>query len=310
MIQPSLTATHEKAAARGSETARRLRVSEKLVLGFFIYAVLAGAAFPLSWSERVAVLGLNLASTAVILLLGRFSRPSEFLAVLRDWFPCILILLAYREAGLFFIPDPSHRLDYLFVRWDARLLSNPLVLAALSGGSPWLQRYLEFSYFLAYPLVPLGLGSLYLARQHRAIGRGDKPEEGSGAVDHFWTAVLLALFCCYMLFPLFPSTPPRSFFHDSAGPLVRPLFRKMNFWILGQYGIQSSVFPSGHVAAVTATALSVRSYLRRFGVVFLIAALSVATATVYGRYHYAADAVAGAAIGFTAFLAASRILKR
>jgi membrane-associated phospholipid phosphatase len=287
-----------------------LRVSEKLVLGFFVYAVLASVAFPLSWRERVAVLGLNLAATAVILLLGRFSRPSEFLAVLRDWFPCILILLAYRESGLFFIPDPSHRLDYLFVRWDARLLRNPLVLAALSGGSPWLQRYLEFSYFLAYPLVPLGLGSLYLARRHGALGRSDKPEEGSGTIDHFWTAVLLALFSCYMLFPLFPSTPPRSFFHDSAGPVVRPLFRKMNFWILGQYGIQSSVFPSGHVAAVTATALSVRSYQRGLGVVFLIAALSVATATVYGRYHYAADALAGAAIGFTAFLVASRILKR
>jgi membrane-associated phospholipid phosphatase len=57
----------------------------------------------------------------------------------------------------------------------------------------------------------------------------------------------------------------------------------------------SSVFPSGHVAAVTATALTVRQRLPRLGVVFIVAALSIAT--VYGRYHYAADALAGAVIG-------------
>jgi membrane-associated phospholipid phosphatase len=119
--------------------------------------------------------------------------------------------------------------------------------------------------------------------------------------------VLLALFWCYLLFPLFPSTPPRSFFHDLPGPAARPLFRKTNFWILEQYGIQSSVFPSGHVAAVTATALTLRSYLPRAGLAFLTAAASIAAATVYGRYHYAADALAGATIGFAAFLSASYI---
>ncbi len=289
--------------APASAPASRLRVSEKVVLGFLAYAVLASFAFPLSWRERLAVVALNLASTAVIVSLARFGERNrnDFFINARDWLPCILILLAYRESGLFFIPDPVHRFDYLFGGWDSKLLHNPCVLAVLSAGSPWLQRYLEFAYFLCYPLVPLGLGSLTAARRWPGFARRSASSDDSKTVDHFWTAVLLALFCCYVLFPLFPSTPPRSFFHDSPGPLVQPFFRKTNFWILGQYGIVSSVFPSGHVAAVTATALTVRHRLPRLGLVFIVAALSIAVATVYGRYHYAADALAGAVIGIAGF---------
>ncbi len=303
---PTIVAT-ESAGTRVLESSAKLRTAEKLILGFSAYAVIASIVFQLSLGERMTVVGLNLVSGSVVLLLSRFvhEKPTEFLATLRDWLPCVLVLLAYRESGLFFVPEPTHRLDYLFVRWDSVLLTHPWVQGVLSACSPWLQRYLEFSYFLCYPLVPLGLGSLYAARRLRVLDDGDIDR----AVDHFWTTVLLALFFCYIVFPLFPLTPPRNLFHDFPGPPVRPLFRRMNFWILGQYDVQACIFPSGHVAAVTATALALRSYLPRVGVAFLVAAVSVAAATVFGRYHYAADALAGALVGLAAFLITRRIHK-
>ena len=43
---------------------------------------------------------------------------------------------------------------------------------------------------------------------------------------------------------------------------------------------------------------------KAFGVGLLIYALSVSVATVYGRYHYAADAIAGFGISLVAALAA------
>ena len=309
MVEPSTIPTQAKPGGAGPELARGLRVSEKLVLGFFIYVVLAAALFPLSWRERLAILGLNLLASTVILLLSRFgtNTQSEFLAVVRDWFPCVLILVAYRESGLFFTPDPSHRFDYLFEKWDFRLLHHGWVLGVLSAGSPWIQHYLELSYFFAYPLVPFGLGALYLARRWPALTRGCKFSNDPKTIDHFWTAVLLGLLFCYVVYPLFPLTPPRILFGDFPGPPVNPLLRKMNFWILGRYGVQACIFPSGHVAAVTATAFTVRYHLPRVGAFFLIAALSVAVATVYGRYHYTADALAGALIGSAAFLVSTRL---
>src|SRR5712692_8252410 len=126
LVEPSTIPTQAKPGGAGPELARGLRVSEKLVLGFFIYVVLAAALFPLSWRERLAILGLNLLASTVILLLSRFGTNTqrEFLAVVRDWLPCVLVLVAYRESGLFFTPDPSHRFDYLFEEWDFRVLHH------------------------------------------------------------------------------------------------------------------------------------------------------------------------------------------
>ena len=129
----------------------------------------------------------------------------------------------------------------------------------------------------------------------------------SAIFDHFWTTVLLAALFCYGIYPLFPITPPRVLFNDVPGPLVPPLLRHMNLWILDRLSLQACVFPSGHAAAVTATALAVRAYRPRLGILFCLPARSVAAATFYGRYHYAADALAGVFVGVVAFVVSRRI---
>jgi membrane-associated phospholipid phosphatase len=125
--------------------------------------------------------------------------------------------------------------------------------------------------------------------------------------DKFWTAVLLATLFCFAVYPFFPLTPPRVLFNDVPGPPVSPLLRHMNLWVLDRLSVQACVFPSAHAAAVTATALAVRAYRPRLGILFCIVALSVAVATVYGRYHYLADAVAGMLVGVVGFAVSRRI---
>ena len=284
------------------------RVAEKLVFGFFALALVASLVFPLSLDERLKVWGLNLSAASVVFLLSHFggAQRSNVLAVFRDWFPFVLIPLAYKESGLFYTPDPSHHLDLLFIRCDNALLQNFLVGNGLSFFSGWLGPYVEFSYLLCYPLVPLGLLSLTLARRRGLL----KPRNNSDStIDLFWTAVLLATFTCYVLYPFFPLTPPRVLFHNLTDAPSHSALRRLNLWLLRRNGDQASLFPSGHVAAVTATALAVRAALPRLGWLFIIAAASVAAATVIGRYHYVADAAAGALVGIAAFVISSRIHK-
>lgn len=286
----------------------RLSFAEQVALGFFAYITLAAFGFALAPRDRWVIVALNSVTVATMVALSRYSRQARWLAAARDWLPALLILVAYRESGLLLKPDPSHRLDYLFVQWDRLLLKNAAVQAVFHAGAPWLQHYLEFAYLLCYPLVPLGVAAIYLTPQRAKLNEPAAPP-GRRALDDFWATVLLATLFCFAVYPFFPLTPPRVLFRDVPGPHIDPLLRRWNFWLLDHYSVQACIFPSGHVAAVTAVALAVRRHSPRLGVLFLLLAGSIAVATVYGRYHYAADAVAGALVGAAAYLI-SRGLRR
>jgi membrane-associated phospholipid phosphatase len=313
---------------------RALRFSEKLILVFLAYLTLAAWFFPVDAAQRWLLLTTNCLASIVLAVLSRVDQPvrhgtvrghqqfrgrfltlaptngSRLLAALRDWLPLALILMVYRESGLFVRPDLSHHLDQLFVVWDRYILENEWAQRAIAAGGSWLAGYLEITYLLCYPLVPMGLAAVLV--HNRRAGRFVESKDGQGGmaspppVDYFWTTVLLAAFWAYGAFPFFPLTPPRVLYHDLPEASFS-LLRGANLWLLDHYGVQACIFPSGHVAVVTATALAVRRQRPWLGLAFLWAAFSIAVATVLLRYHYTADALVGAAVAVAAGFVSSRI---
>jgi undecaprenyl-diphosphatase len=78
--------------------------------------------------------------------------------------------------------------------------------------------------------------------------------------------------------------------------------RRLNLRVLGLASVQLNTFPSGHAAGSLATALAVGAHLPSAGVPLGLLALAISIASVVGRYHYAADALAGAALALLGFL--------
>jgi membrane-associated phospholipid phosphatase len=313
----------------GGKLSIQLRFAEKTLLAFFAALLIASFALSLPGATRVVLAVVNVMVGGLIVALSKddLAEGSRVASPLRDWLPALLMLLAYRESGLFIKADLAHRLDHLFILWDQRLLHSRWVEGALYACAPWLQYYLEMCYLLCYPMVPLGFAAIYLREPAPAGQRGSRrtqknlsfrgvprPQDGeesrSVVFDKFWTTVLLATLFCYAVYPAFPLTPPRVLFNDVPGPLVPPLLRHLNLWVLDRLSVQACVFPSAHAAAVTATALAVRAYRPRLGILFCVMALSIAVATIYGRYHYAADALAGVLVGVAAFLISTQIHRR
>ncbi len=146
---------------------------------------------------------------------------------------------------------------------------------------------LELAYLFCYPIVPIGLACLYVA--------GLREES-----DRFWTAVLLAVFGCYGVLPWLPTRPPRAI--EGAPMRSSGLVRRVNLRVLGLASIQLNTFPSGHVAASLATALAVCARLPLAGIPLGLLALAIAVGSVVGRYHYAADALAGAVLALLGFV--------
>jgi membrane-associated phospholipid phosphatase len=162
---------------------------------------------------------------------------------------------------------------------------------AIESLGPVIPSILEVAYILTYELAPFAVAMIYIYWRRKRVER-------------FMFPFLMAVLLCYAQFPFWPSEPPRTVFPGEDFPTVITVFRRINWAMLGAYGIHTSVFPSAHVAGAFSTAFSMMITLhehRWVGRLLLVLAILIATATVYGRYHYAADAVAGftmAVVGF------------
>jgi membrane-associated phospholipid phosphatase len=77
----------------------------------------------------------------------------------------------------------------------------------------------------------------------------------------------------------------------------------VNLFLLSQATIHVGVFPSAHVSSAFSAAWGlflVKPRRRIFGWSMLIYAISVSIATVYGRYHYVSDVLAGLGVSLLA----------
>ncbi len=109
--------------------------------------------------------------------------------------------------------------------------------------------------------------------------------------DDYWTLVSAAEFLCFATLPWFQARPPWAI--EPRGPADRTAVRRFSLSWVNQTTIHATTFPSGHTAASLAVALAVWPAVPWAGAMFLFLAVSIAVASVAGRFHYTIDAVAG-----------------
>jgi membrane-associated phospholipid phosphatase len=276
-----------------------LRRSEWLLIVYFLYTAALSLVLHLRPPIPAITIGLNLVVIAGFLVLARAHslRDRHFLGIFRDWYPIPLMLLAYREMGWF--ADPRHTvwLERSWEAWDKVLLNHWGLRAAIEFLGPLLPSLLELSYALVYTIPSFALAMLYVYRRRERV-------------PDFLLQFLLGILIAYALFPCFPSEPPRTAFPLQDLPSFLTPFRRLNLWLLSGYGIHTSVFPSAHVSGAFSGAFAMLRLMREHrwvGWFLLGLAASIALATVYGRYHYAADAVAGFAVSLLALALSRRI---
>jgi membrane-associated phospholipid phosphatase len=268
-----------------------MRLSEWVLAAYFTYVTALALALPVQPGVRVRTVVVNglLLCCYAVLLQARF-RDTLAAEHLRNWIPLALMLLAYKEVGWLAPATHLHRLEQSWIVWDRMALREWRLRYAIESTGPIIPAVLETCYLLVYALPAFSMTMLYLFRK-------------SQRADSLLVIYLLGLFLSYIQFPFWPSEPPRVVFPGEDAPTVETAIRQFNQWILGGYGIHTSVFPSAHVSGAFAAAFGLKRVLGErpwvYRGVFVYAAL-VAIATVYGRYHYAADAVAGVAVAIVA----------
>jgi hypothetical protein len=267
-----------------------MRAAEWINLVFFCFFMGLAWLRPLAGRRRlkVSILGTVALSATLVVQWLYLILPPLAVSVIRDWLPAGLLLVAYWQAGQFFT-RPNEAFQAQLLKFDAKLLKSVPKSGAALKVLRRLARYFEFAYLFCYVLVPFGLGVLYLMR----IGR---------YADQLWATVLPSAYLCYLTLPFVQTLPPRMLEAELTPWVVEGKLRRLNLWILRHASIQANTFPSAHVAATVAASLALFRLLPWAGAVFLGMSISIAAGAVGGRYHYAADALLGAALAIAVFL--------
>ena len=199
--------------------------------------------------------------------------------------PLVYLLAGYWLPGLL-AQEPNLRFEQRLLEGDRWLFGRDGLARFEKTAPRLLVEYLELAYLLCYAVVPAGYACLVLT----GYGRDE--------IDRFWSVVLMASFACYGLLPWLPTRAPRAI--EPVRTSGRSSIRRVNLAVLNRASVQWNTFPSGHTAASLATALAVGSYWPLAGIILAVLAVSIAAGSVAGRYHYAADAIAGAAVAMLA----------
>lgn len=207
-------------------------------------------------------------------------QPSPWRLFVRCWYPAGVIPPIFHE--LQYLVHPVHPVDI-----DTGLLAMDYALFGVNPTQwceqftvPWLTEYLQLAYMSFYFLPFMLCAPLY--RRHHWE-----------AFQASLCALLLGYYTSYLLYFLAPARGPR-FYLEHTTPLHGLwLATFLQQTLDALEGIQRDAFPSGHTAiAVIVLGMAARYQPQRLPVLSLITG-SLIVSTVYLRYHYVIDVVAG-----------------
>jgi hypothetical protein len=243
------------------------------ILAGFVFFLYVAAVCPLVRGLARTRRSTALATAAAGLVLCAAAHAAAAHSILSDWIlPPIVLLTAYWSSGLLFAAPMT------WAETALGAVDDRLRIDRVAGSTPrWLAELLELAYLGVYPLIPLALAI------HVTLTPDPDP-------DRFWTNILVVDFICFGFLPWVQTRPPRAL--RKIEPWTAAV-RRVNVRLLGRTSIQVNTFPSGHAAEALAAVLLVADAPWPVVAWMGANAILISAGAVLGRYHYAADALAG-----------------
>lgn len=275
---------------------RRLTATDRVVGAYLVFSTV-----PLLFPDRPAGWGGLLLLHAVLALLVLHVPTRDLLLepLRRRWptvwravrlgYPIPLLPWFYTEVGTLIQTVHNGRFfDDTVQAWERALFGTlPSLTWARDLPVQWVSEVLHGAYLSYYFYVLLPPVVLIAMRRWPDLQR---------------TVFVIAAtsLAHYVIYTLFPVQGPRYLFPaPSGGGIENGVLYRATHWVLEGGSSQGSAFPSGHVAlSVAVTILFARLYGARV-IPMAVVTVLLATATVYGNFHYLTDALAGAVVGGT-----------
>lgn len=223
----------------------------------------------------------------IIIFLIRFfgDESKRWQRFFRHWYPVFLFTILYEQT--------CHLINIIFEGWFDPFIN--LFELKLFGVYPsvWFQKitclllneYMMFVYFSYYFLLPLLGAFLYF--------RGKIKE-----FDRLVFSSAVAFYISYLGFIFFPVQGPRYQLGDLYNTEITGIvFTPIAQWIVKVGGLHGGCMPSPHSAVAFVVLIFAYRYHKTLFVILTPIIFSLFISTIYGRFHYFSDVVAGILIG-------------
>ncbi|MXV73360.1 hypothetical protein F4Z99_03665 [Candidatus Poribacteria bacterium] len=226
-----------------------------------------------------------------IVLLTLTDEPTLFpVQFLRDWYPLSTIALFYLEMGKLTQMVFQRYFDETVIRWEKQVFKGmPSLELSDRFPSISLSEILHLCYFSYYVITVFLAAWLYF----------------KGKIGPFQETVFaetltfnLSLLC----YPFLPVTGPRYLFEKIQGPLSKGFFFKLVHSVVSRGSSKGTAFPSSHVSLSVIVLLCAFRHDSTAFLILLPMCVGLTLSTVYGRFHYAIDALVGAILAGIIFL--------
>lgn len=271
-------------------TGREFWPVDKVILFYYTFAGLMVLAY---WSRMEdAGIWLTWHVVGLALLLYEIKRPNRLSWVFRNWYPLPYVSACYKEVQLL-IPAVRHgTADQWLSNLDFSVWHAYPTIWLERIYSPWLTEYLQVAYTLFIPAVLLVAFLLWWRRDYRNF-------------QYYAFLIALGFLASYVGYVLVPARGPRFLLkHLETIPLQGTwLFHGMQHALDSLESTAYDCFPSGHTELTILAWWCSRKVSNRLFRVYFAYTPGLIFATVYLRYHYTVDVMAGAILALILIVA-------
>lgn len=275
----------------------KLRPLDRLnILGMFAIALVA-LIFHSRVGDCAGIILSNIAMSIglVVLVNANAHKDNAFIRFAATWYTLLLIFITFEELYLMVHLINPHDLDYLLIRMDRTVFGTDPTAVLERIATPGLTEFLQICYASFYFLwIILGIDLLRSGNKRGFF--------------FFFFALMYGFYLSYAGYLLVPAIGPRFTLYDFAklneqlpGLYLTPILRHIINSGESITNVANAAalaardcFPSGHTEMTIITIAIAMKYRAKSAMVIIPLGTGLIFATVYMRYHYGVDVIAGA----------------
>lgn len=233
---------------------------------------------------RFALMGAFLA--IVVFLTPHFERLPKALRIAVDFYPAAFIAFVYESLGVLIAAARGRPRDDLLIAADRAILGGDVTVLLQPVVRPGLAALLYVAYSTYY-FLPIVLGGFLWAKSPAEARR-------------FIFTLTVCFYVSYAGYFTIPAYGPRTALADAhTAPLeTHPVARAISKTINQLEHTKLDAFPSGHTMITVAVLIVAWRRYRKVFWFLLPVALLLIFSTMYCRYHYLVDVLAGILLAF------------